>query len=147
MMCAFLHSLPCDRLHVVIKFLNELLQKYRGTELCFWGIIFRNDRRVHRFILCQHLYDVPAGFVTPLFWGCVLLYLRSPKGGCCSISDDMSCIVLQSVCIVNNISVVPCLFDYTAVAVSGKVGAHKTTPVGWLLLPQLTVLSRYAIVV
>ena len=27
----------------------------------------------------------------PLFWDCVLLYLRSPKGGCCSISDDLSC--------------------------------------------------------
>ena len=27
----------------------------------------------------------------PLFWGCVLLHLRSPKGGCCSISDDLSC--------------------------------------------------------
>ena len=38
------------------------------------------------------LCDVPVGFVTPsLFWGCVLLYLRSPKGGCCSISDDLSC--------------------------------------------------------
>ena len=37
------------------------------------------------------LYDVPVAFATPLFWGCVLLYLRSPKGGCCSISDDLSC--------------------------------------------------------
>ena len=38
------------------------------------------------------LYDVPVGFVTPpLFWGCVLLYLRSRKGGCCSILDDLSC--------------------------------------------------------
>ena len=27
----------------------------------------------------------------PLFWGSVLLYLRSPKGGCCSISDDLPC--------------------------------------------------------
>ena len=27
----------------------------------------------------------------PLFWGCVLLCLRSPKGGCCSISDDWYC--------------------------------------------------------
>ena len=27
----------------------------------------------------------------PLFWGSVLLYLRSPKGGCCSVSDDLSC--------------------------------------------------------
>ena len=37
------------------------------------------------------LYDVPVGFVSPLFSRCVLLYLRSPKGGCCSISDDLSC--------------------------------------------------------
>ena len=37
-------------------------------------------------------YDVPVGFVTPpLFWGSVLLYLRSLNGGCCSISDDLSC--------------------------------------------------------
>ena len=39
------------------------------------------------------LYDVPVGFVPPppLFWGWILLILRSPKGGCCSISDDLSC--------------------------------------------------------
>ena len=39
------------------------------------------------------LYDVPVGFVLPpaLFWGWILLILRSPKGGCCSISDDLSC--------------------------------------------------------
>ena len=45
----------------------------------------------------SNLYDVPVGVVTPPppppFWGCVLLYLRSPKGGCCSISDDLSCSV------------------------------------------------------
>ena len=43
-----------------------------------------------------------------------------------------------------------CPFDNTAVAVSGKVGCPLTgltTPVGWLLLPQLTVLSRSIIVV
>ena len=43
-----------------------------------------------------------------------------------------------------------CPFDYTAVAVSGKVGIPLTgftTPVGWLSLPQLTVLSRSAMVV
>ena len=41
-------------------------------------------------------------------------------------------------------------FDYTAFAVSGKVGILQTgltTSVGWLLLLQLTVLSRSAIVV
>ena len=36
------------------------------------------------------LYDVPVGFVSPI-WCSVLLYLRSPKGGCCSISDYLSC--------------------------------------------------------
>ena len=38
-------------------------------------------------------YDVPVGFVapSPLNWGNSLLYLRSPKGGCCSVSDDWSC--------------------------------------------------------
>ena len=30
-------------------------------------------------------------FCTSLFWGSVLLYLRSPKGDRCSISDDLSC--------------------------------------------------------
>ena len=38
------------------------------------------------------LYYIPVGFVTPfLLWGCVLLYLWSPKGCCCSISDDLYC--------------------------------------------------------
>ena len=37
------------------------------------------------------LYDFPVGFVHPLFWGCVWLYLRSPKCGYCSKSDDLSC--------------------------------------------------------
>ena len=36
------------------------------------------------------LCDVSVGFMTPPIWGSVLLYLRSPKGGCCSISDDLS---------------------------------------------------------
>ena len=42
-----------------------------------------------------------------------------------------------------------CPFDYTAFAVSGKVGIPETgltTPVGWLSLSQLTVLSRSTIV-
>ena len=42
------------------------------------------------------------------------------------------------------------LFDYTAVAVSGKVGIPLTvltTPVGWLSFPRSTVVSRSLIVV
>ena len=55
----------------------------------WWGIIFRNVCRVHCFV---KLFNVPVGFVpaSPIL-SCVLLYLRSPKGGCCSISDDLSC--------------------------------------------------------
>ena len=38
------------------------------------------------------LYDVSVGFVTPpLIWYSIFLYLRSLKGGCCLISDDLSC--------------------------------------------------------
>ena len=37
------------------------------------------------------LSDAPVGFVSLLFLGSVLLYLQSPKCGCCSISDDLSC--------------------------------------------------------
>ena len=39
------------------------------------------------------LYDVPVGFVIPppYFSAVLLLYLRSPKGGSYSISDDLSC--------------------------------------------------------
>ena len=36
------------------------------------------------------LYDALVGFVAPSF-DSVLLYMRSPNGGCCSISDDLSC--------------------------------------------------------
>ena len=41
------------------------------------------------------LYDVPVGFAPPLFWGCIFRYLRSLNGGCCSISDDLSCSYLS----------------------------------------------------
>ena len=43
-----------------------------------------------------------------------------------------------------------CPFDCTAVAESGKVGPinlRLTTPFGWLMLLQLTVLNRSVIVV
>ena len=40
-----------------------------------------------KIIWCFCLFCNPP----PLFWGWILLILRSPKGGCCSISDDLSC--------------------------------------------------------
>ena len=41
--------------------------------------------------ILSKLYDVPLGFYTPPLWCSVLLYLRSPKGGWCSISNDLTC--------------------------------------------------------
>ena len=48
-----------------------------------------NTPRYFSFALSKW-YDIPVGFVSP-FWGSVLLYLRSPKGGCCLISDYLPC--------------------------------------------------------
>ena len=47
---------------------------------------------VNRFNHTSWVVVVPVGFVfPPTFWSSVLLYLRSPKGSCCSISDNLSC--------------------------------------------------------
>ena len=46
--------------------------------------------RVHRFIPHQNYMMLPLVlYPLPLLWLCIF-YLRSPKGGCCSISDDLS---------------------------------------------------------
>ena len=57
----------------------------------WWGIIFRNGRRLHHYIVCQHLL-CSRWFLTPspLVLGSVLLYLQSLKVCCCS-SDDLPC--------------------------------------------------------
>ena len=38
-----------------------------------------------KIIWCSHRFCKPPPFI----WGCVLLYLWSPKGRCCSILDDL----------------------------------------------------------
>ena len=53
--------------------------------LCTWDMQRTSGAPLHNLF---RLYDVLIGFVYPLFWGGVLLYLRSPKGGCFSISDE-----------------------------------------------------------
>ena len=40
--------------------------------------------------ILSKLYDVPDGFYLLPLLGSVLLNLRLPKGGCCSLSDDLS---------------------------------------------------------
>ena len=47
-----------------------------------------------KIIWCSCWFWTPP----PLFWGWIFLILRSPKGGCCSISDDLSCFRLNLFC-------------------------------------------------
>ena len=49
-------------------------------------------------ILCEVRNFFLFCFVTPppLFWGWILLLLRSPKGGCCSIGDGLSCSCVEN---------------------------------------------------
>ena len=104
-------SIACTRAYVVddvwdtaiVHIYNEIVfdcaiekcktEAFTNISICnWWGIIFRNGRRVHRFILCQnYMMFLLVLNPPPLFWGWILLILRSPKGGCCSISDDLSC--------------------------------------------------------
>ena len=64
------------------KLLASLIRNYFPKRS--WGTLLHT---------LSKLYDVPVGFVNPPphLWGCVLLYLQPPKGGCCSITDDLSC--------------------------------------------------------
>ena len=105
-----------------------------------------------------------VGFVPPLIWGSALLYLRSPKSGCYSISADLSCssyhkyfciiflgplrlgFCMEVYWYIFNV----CPYDCTTIAASWKVGPVDlmlAAPVGWLLTLQLTVLSRSIFVV
>ena len=63
-------------------------------DVCVMSVLNEVDRSLTIIIKVFHilskLYDVSVGFVNPPFLGYLLLYLRSPKGGCYSISDDLS---------------------------------------------------------
>ena len=63
---------------------SHVVEEGKETANIRIGIIFRNVHRVHRFILCLNYMMFPL-VPSPL------LYLRSPNGGCCTISDDLSC--------------------------------------------------------
>ena len=50
---------------------------------------------MRRFLLCLNYMMFPLVLWPLLILDSVLLYLRSPKGGCCLISDDLSCSYLE----------------------------------------------------
>ena len=59
----------------------------------WWGIIFQNELWVYHSILCLNYMMFPLVLYLPpppLFLVSELLYLQSPKGGCCSITNDLS---------------------------------------------------------
>ena len=76
--------------------IKTFLDFYQNRIHPWWRITFRNGNRVQGFILCQN-YICSRWFCNPsrLIWGSVLLHLRSYKGGCCSISNDLSCSLLK----------------------------------------------------
>ena len=57
------------------------------------GVVFRGDRRVRRFVLCQACVMFPLVLLSPLFWGCVLLCMRSP--GVAVARCQMICFILM----------------------------------------------------
>ena len=64
----------------LLVFLSTLLASLRRNDFPKR----KSDAPLHTL---SKLYDVPVGFVFPLFWGSVLLYLRSRKDGWCSILE------------------------------------------------------------
>ena len=69
------------------------------------------DRMIGGILFCNPQHPPPP------FWGCVLLHLRSPKGGCCSILDDLSCsLSCLFVCLFVWLSV--CLFSTLTFAIT-----------------------------
>ena len=58
----------------------KLTKRWNNSELQRWtsGATLRIFSKL--YVVLSKLYDIPVGFVTPpLFWGCVMLYLRSSK--------------------------------------------------------------------
>ena len=79
--------------HMDGRSLMRLIKAYRDpAKWVMKTLLCCNYYFIASLLSLSKLYDVPVGFVPPpLFWGSVLLYLRLPKSGCCSISDDLSC--------------------------------------------------------
>ena len=72
---------------------NGILSKIRTTSLS--AIFSSGPKGESPIFWCDTLYlnymMFPLVFICPLLiWGMVLLNMRSPKGSCCSMSDDLS---------------------------------------------------------
>ena len=74
-------------LSITINKRTILVYFSKKTKLIIWPLKQLSCAPLHTL---SNSYDVPVGFVPLPLWNCVLLYLRSPKGVCCSISDDLS---------------------------------------------------------
>ena len=92
-----------ESLSNIVKYTPGLIQF--GTCICsnvenihswtyhvYWPFEFLTSLGIfYTFILPLNYMMFLLVLYSFLFWGSVLLYLRSPKGDCCSISDDLSC--------------------------------------------------------
>ena len=75
-------------IHTLI--LNQLLSFFVKIISIWGGIIFRNVRRVRPFILCLNYVMFPLVLYSPSLRQCIAIFPVA-EGGCCSISDDVSC--------------------------------------------------------
>ena len=125
----FLKSKKCDWFLDVQKSIFWYQEMdYLVLKFTRGSAVFHNTMKKLRSII-QSLYLYFIKIVPfcphPPFWDCVLLYLRSPKGGCCSISDDLSCSMKYQILIHNRavfITATGVAVLYITVTVSRKNG-------------------------
>ena len=83
---SFVHRSVLDNFQIICRMPEEINLYHRNLLNLFTGTKVSFPKQ----LLIWRLYS--RWFCNlPPFWGCVLFYLRSPKGGCCSILDDFSC--------------------------------------------------------
>ena len=85
----------------IIKLYDNASQSKMYNYTCYLDVLYNfeilpngawNSPRWHQSYLWYFVKSMKSSFSRfVLFWGCVLLYLCSPKGGCCSILDYLSC--------------------------------------------------------
>ena len=110
-----------------------------GTSFSLWT--WDRVQTVHSLLqwMSLDIFDILLYYYTCL---CTSFFGLSTLVACWSL---VTCTIRRIIYTFLNV----CPFDYMALVISGEVGYPETgltTPVGWLVLLQLTVLSRFAII-
>ena len=91
-------QIPSSHMNVRVVRRSNWTEFRKKQTLLYWLQYMQQSIKSYNFnnswiFMSELLFDVPVGFVytSRLIWGSELLYFRSPKVGCCSILDDLSC--------------------------------------------------------